>query len=164
MKKTVREYAIHHGISVTAVWKRIKRGAVISRKINGITYVWDGDTIPDDDAGTNFLSVSASQIADHLEKKQIEIQTLRAKLANLRADTIIKKEKIELIKEKYRQQFANDIAQMFTVSFADVKAYMIKLKLNRQQRDIFQREIKKTLDVFRIKLTQYLSDLDNDID
>lgn len=84
------------------------------------------------------------------------------KLKNLRQDTIIKKQKTSIAKEKYRLEFCEGVLIAFSESFIDLKNYLIQQKMNKQQIDIFNRVFQSCLKKFDGKLKKYIADKDRE--
>jgi hypothetical protein len=78
----------------------------------------------------------------------------------LQQDTILKKQKQTITKEKYRIEYAESVLQAFTDAFSDVKNILIGLKLNKSQMQNFQAGFKKSLKKFEVNLKKMLSDAD----
>ena len=72
MKITIQDYSKREGVSVQSVYARIKRGSLISEKIDGIKYVIESDSTQD--------SIQDSTIST--QESTIELKILKIKFKN----------------------------------------------------------------------------------
>lgn len=161
---TVRQYAELNNITSEAVRHQIKVGKkVLSKKENGKYWVKpispQANTPPPKTSPQKSEQSLAYQ--NELKRKlQLQNDLKNQKLANLRQDTIIKKQKQLFTKQKYRQQFAQGVFTCFADAFAGVKNLMIELKLSKENNEKFKRVFSVSLKKFEQNLKNYLADCD----
>lgn len=155
----ISDYAKQHNITTVAVYRKIKRGTILSKKIRNLTYVQD--LAPIDPNTTQTAEEKA--LAKSLQTKQnLDNELKQEKLKNLRQDTLLKKQKNALTKQLYRQQYAEGVFQCFSESFGNVKKLLIDLKLTAEQNKAFQTAFAKALKAFENKLSAYLQQKDKE--
>ena len=161
----VREYAVKHGISNNVTYKKIKAGKLQSKKVKGVTYVadYDGQEIPSNQVQIDTAENEQNQkwMEQQINEKKVKLDWQLEKLKNLRQDTILKQLKQQTIKEKYRQQYCEGVLECFVESFADLKNFLIALKMEKQQLEQFEQIFKKDLKKFENSLKKYLQTKDN---
>lgn len=163
----VNEYAQQHNINPQSVYKKIKRGTLLSKKEKGMWYV-------DELAGHQDVQQEQPQqviqtagtgrdllYEDELKRKlELENALKAQKLKNLQQDTIIKKQKQMYTKQLYRQQYVEGVFEAFTESFANIKNLIIELKLKKEDNNRFKRVFSECLKKFEINLKKYLAQAD----
>lgn len=166
---SVQDYADNHNVTNQAVRAKIKSGTLPNKKIKNKIHVLDVD-YQEQEQENNSASASTLSAEQELadlqyslamkDAKQLQNQLRREKLKNLQQDTILKKQKQTITKEKYRIEYAESVLQAFTDAFSDVKNILIGLKLNKSQMESFQAAFKKSLKKFEVNLKKMLSDAD----
>lgn len=157
----VQEYAKKHQVTPPAVYKKIRRGTVKTKKIKGVLVIDDNSPIIEDKTAQieqteeqRLSNEEWSQLQNEQRKIKLELQI--EKLKNLQQDTILKKLKQQSVKEYYRREFSQQVFQCLTDSFSDLKNYLIDLKLNKQENQKLKFVFKKTIDKFRKNLSDNL--------
>ena len=156
----VSEYAKLKNIALHTAYKHIKQGKIQVKKINGIKHVAvqeNEKTADEIEAEQNNTWLSLQN-----DEKKVKLDLQLQKLKNLRQDTILKQLKQQAIKEKYRQEYCEGVLECFINSFADLKNFLIALKMEKQQLDQFNDVFKKDLKKFESALKKYLLDKDHE--
>ena len=166
---TVREYAELNNITAQAVRHQIKVGKrVLSKKENGKYWVKPiaPQTVQKETPQVNTSAPpqkSEQSLLYEVElKRKLQLQNdLKSeRLANLRQDTIIKKQKQLYTKEMYRQQYVQGVFTCFADAFSNLKNLMIELKLSKENNEKMKRVLDSSLKKFEQNLKNYLADCD----
>ena len=159
----VSEYAKMKNIALHTAYKHIKQGKILVKKIKGIKYV----ALDASEAGQPQKTadeIEAEQNEKWLslqnDEKKVKLDLQMEKLKNLRQDTILKQLKQQSIKEKYRAEYCEGVLECFINSFADLKNFLIELKMEKQQLEQFNSIFKKDLKKFENSLKKYLQEKD----
>ena len=153
--KTPREYADEHGMTTQAVYLKIKQGNLFTRMEAGKKLV--SETPPPPEKAKKKKSTGekdGNTLA--LEKMMLAAAMQREKLKNLRADTVLKSQKIIAQKEEMKREICEAVYQAYSESFEDFKSELIELKLNKSQLASLTGSLKKCLSCFGEKLKEYI--------
>lgn len=156
----VTEYAKIKNIALHTAYKHIKQGKIQVKKINGIKHVAIEADQPQNVNTEQQENQKWLQLQNDEKKVKLDLQL--EKLKNLRQDTILKQLKQQAIKEKYRQEYCQGVLECFVKSFADLKNFLIALKMEKQQLEQFNDTFKKDLKKFESALKKYLLDKDHE--
>lgn len=154
----IQEYAKKHKVTPMAVYKKVNRKTIRTKKIKGVTYVEDADNNEADNVQLTDqqqqVNLEWNKIQNEQRKVKLELQ--QQKLKNLQQDTILKRLKQQSVKQYYRREFSEQVFECLTDSFADLKSFFIQLKLNKEQNEKLKSVFKKAIDKFQKKLTDNL--------
>ena len=165
---TVKNYARAKGVTETAVRHKIKHGTIDFKKINGVLHVDDGNPEPEPDPNADAIKEIAENVAEQDYRKAIskrwdtDNELKRQKIENIRADIIIKKQKVKEYRERLRTEFCEGVLDAYSDAFGDLKAVMVDLKLRKEQIKKFKDTYSKCLKKFEQKLIAYLKTKDDD--
>lgn len=158
------EYATKHKITVKTVYNRIAKGLLYSQKLNNKIYVCESpfelselEVLNSKKKIENRFDLAVSKHQWEIKKNELQLIIQKQKLRNLRADTLLKNQKVLLKKEQYKKQICNKIFEVYCDSFSTLKGCIIDLKLNEHQIDAFIGELSKCLQKFRYGLEEYCS-------
>lgn len=156
------EYATKHKITVKTVYNRIAKGLLFSQKLNNKIYVCESpfdvselEILNSKKKIENRFDLAVSKHQWEIKKNELQLVIQKQKLRNLRADTLLKNQKVILKKEEYKKQICNRIFEVYCESFSSLKGCIIDLKLNEHQIKRFIGEMNKCLQKFREGLEEY---------
>ena len=154
---SVADYAREHKTSTKQVYDLIHSGKLPYKKIKDKLHILidDAEGAEDQQASINNLFETEQK-----EKLRLENELKKEKLKNLQQDTILKRQKQIFTRQQYRRQFVQGVFQCFTESFADLKSFLIQLKLEKQRNKKFQELFKGAINTFEKKLKKYLTEKD----
>lgn len=119
------EYARRYGLSKPAITKAVKTGRLPEK---------DGKVDAEVDIRRNRMREPANEAApDNITGMALTEQIQRAKLAQLKADTVLKTQKDTRTREEWRRQDMEDFSRAFAETFAPVKKRLIELRLSSEQ-------------------------------
>ena len=154
---TVKEYAGREGISVSAVPDRIKSGRVKSKKEGRRVYI----EVPDEEQEQPLSKTEALNKA-LATRYDVENELKLAKVRNLEAEIVIKKQKVVSYRERLRTEFCEGVLEAYTDAFSDLKGIVVDLKLKKEQIRRFKDCYAKCLKKFEQKLRNYLKQKDKE--
>lgn len=161
---TSLEYATKHKITIKTVYNRIAKGLLYSQKINNKIYVSESpfevsdlEVLNSKKKIENRFDLALSRHEWEVKKNELQLIIQKQKLKNLRADTLLKNQKVILKKEEYKKEICNKIFQVYCESFSTLKGSLIDLRLNEHQINHFICEMDKCLEKFRKGLEEYCS-------
>ena len=156
------EYATKHKITVKTVYNRISKGLLFSQKLNNKIYVCESpfevselEVLNSKKKIENRFDLAVSKHEWEIKKNELQLILQKQKLKNLRADTLLKNQKVLLKKEEYKKQICNRIFEVYSNSFSSLKGCIIDLRLNEHQISHFIGELEKCLQKFREGLDEY---------
>jgi hypothetical protein len=157
MWMTLKAYAEREGIRPASVYDRIKSGRVKSKKEKGRVFIEvseDGQeqTPTKTDALNNALA----------SRYDTENSLKQAKIRNLEAEIILKRQKAVAYRERLRVEFCEGVLECFTDSFADLKGVAVDMKMGKEQIRHFKEAYAKCLKKFEQKLVSYLRTKDEE--
>ena len=155
---TVKEYAGREGISVTAVPDRIKSGRVKSKKEGRRVYI----EVPDEEGKEQTMTPTEALNASLATRYNVENELKLAKVRNLEAEIVIKKQKVVSYRERLRTEFCEGVLEAYTDAFSDLKGIVVDLKLKKEQIRRFKDVYSKCLKKFEQKLRNYLKQKDKE--
>lgn len=156
------QYATKHKITVKTVYNRIAKGLLYSQKLNNKIYVCES---PFDVAELEILNskkkiqnrfdLAVSKHEWEVKKNELQLILQKQKLKNLRADTLLKNQKVILKKEEYKKEICNKIFEVYSDSFSSLKGCIIDLRLTERQINAFICEMDRCLQKFKEGLDEY---------
>ena len=151
---TLRQYAEREKISVPSARKRVERGKVKCKRDKGLIYVEvEGQSAP----------VPAEEPRSALEDRwSVENELKLAKVQNLKAEILLKREKFAYVKEKYRLEFCEGVLEAFGSSFAPLKSCLVELRLGKAELSRFRAVFGRCLKRFKAELGDYLAAKDKE--
>lgn len=156
------EYATKNKITVKTVYNRIAKGVLFSQKLNNKIYVSetpfqlsDLEVLNSKKKIQNRFDLAVSKHEWEIKKNQLQLIIQKEKLKNLRADTLLKNQKVLLKKEEYKKEICNKIFDVYCDSFSTLKGSIIDLKLDEHQIKAFICEMDRCLQKFRQGLDEY---------
>lgn len=156
------QYATKHKITVKTVYNRIAKGLLYSQKLNNKIYVCESpfdvsdlEVLNSKKKIENRFDLAVSKHQWEVKKNELQLILQKQKLKNLRADTLLKNQKVLLKKEEYKKQICNKIFDVYSNSFSSLKGCIIDLRLNEHQINAFICEMEKCLEKFRQGLEEY---------
>ena len=163
----VKEFAKIKGCTTVFIYKQIKKNKIRARKEKGIWKVW----IDDND---NEVKESEQPIVNTkhdtdeeynlslLKRTELENKLKEQKLRNLTEDTKLKSIRNKQTIESIKRQFAQQVFQVFTDCFSDVKNVFIQMKLDKEQNQKLKDSFKKAISNFRDQLLKKLENKEGD--
>lgn len=155
---TVKEYAGREGISVSAVPDRIKSGRVKSKKEGRRVYI----EVPDEEGKEQTMTPTEALNASLATRYDVENELKLAKVKNIEAEIILKKQKLTSYRERLRTEFCEGVLEAYTDAFSDLKGIVVDLKLKKDQIRRFKDCYAKCLKKFEQKLRAYLKQKDKE--
>lgn len=155
---TVKEYAGREGISVSAVPDRIKSGRVKSKKEGRRVYI----EVPDEEGKGQTMTPTEALNASLATRYDVENELKLAKVKNIEAEIILKKQKLTSYRERLRTEFCEGVLEAYTDAFSDLKGIVVDLKLKKDQIRRFKDCYAKCLKKFEQKLRAYLKQKDKE--
>ena len=150
----MRQYAEREKISVPSARKRVERGRVRCKREKGRIYVEVEGADP---------PVAAEESRSALEDRwSVENELKLAKVQNLKAEIVIKKQKVVAYRERLRVEFCEGVLEAYTDAFSDLKGIVVDLKLKKEQIKRFKDCYAKCLKKFEQKLRAYLKQKDKE--
>ena len=151
---TLRQYADREKISVPSARKRVERGKVKCKREKGRIYVEVEGADP---------PVAAEESRSALEDRwSVENELKLAKVQNLKADILLKREKFAYVKEKYRLEFCEGVLEAFATSFSPLKSCLVGLRLDKEALSKFRAVFGRCLKKFKAGLGDYLAAKDKE--
>lgn len=157
---TAKELAEKDGVTVAAIKDRIRRGKLKSKSDGKKVYVEVNDETAQT-APTTEQSIDEANAA-RARKWDAETDFKQQKILNLRADLILKQQKVLAYREKLRVEFCEGTLECFTDAFADLKAVLVDCKLKKEQIKKFKDCYAKCLKKFEQKLVAFLKKKDDE--
>lgn len=156
------QYATKHKITIKTVYNRIAKGLLYSQKLNNKIYVSESpfqlsdlEVVNNKKKIENRFDLAVSKHEWEVKKNELQLIIQKQKLKNLRADTLLKNQKVLLKKEEYKKQICNRIFDVYSNSFSSLKGCIIDLRLDEHQINTFICEMEKCLEKFRQGLEEY---------
>ena len=167
MWKTLKEYAKEQGVTLQAIRNRIDRGKLKSKTDGKKIYVLVGE---DDEQPTQPEALATQPTEQSIDeanaararKWDAETDFKQQKILNLRADLILKRQKVTAYREKLRTEFCEGVLECYTDAFSDLKGVVVDLKLRKEQITKFKDTYKKCLKRFESKLIEYIKTKDSE--
>lgn len=158
------QYATKHKVTIKTVYNRIAKGLLYSQKLNNKIYVCESpfelsdlEILNSKKKIENRFDLAVSKHEWEIKKNELQLVIQKQKLRNLRADTLLKNQKVLLKKEEYKKEICSKIFDVYSNSFSSLKGCIIDLRLNEHQISHFIGELEKCLQKFRDGLDEYCS-------
>lgn len=158
------QYATKHKVTLKTVYNRIAKGLLYSQKLNNKIYVCESpfelsdlEILNSKKKIENRFDLAVSKHEWEIKKNELQLVIQKQKLRNLRADTLLKNQKVLLKKEEYKKEICSKIFDVYSNSFSSLKGCIIDLRLNEHQISHFIGELEKCLQKFRDGLDEYCS-------
>ena len=155
---TIKEYGEREGISRPSVLKRVKSGRIKMKKDDGRVYI----EVPDEDGKEQTMTPTEALNASLATRYDVENELKLAKVRNLEAEIVIKKQKVVAYRERLRTEFCEGVLEAYTDAFSDLKGIVVDLKLKKDQIRRFKDCYSKCLKKFEQKLRNYLKQKDKE--
>lgn len=155
---TIKEYGEREGISRPSVLKRVKSGRVKMKKDDGRVYI----EVPDEEGKEQTMTPTEALNASLATRYDVENELKLAKVRNLEAEIVIKKQKVVSYRERLRTEFCEGVLEAYTDAFSDLKGIVVDLKLKKEQIKRFKDCYSKCLKKFEQKLKAYLKQKDRE--
>lgn len=155
---TVREYAEREGIQAQSVGRRVKSGRVKMKKEDGRVYI----EVPDEEGQEQTMTPTQALNASLATRYDVENELKKAKVRNLEAEIVLKKQKSVVYRERLRTEFCEGILEAYTDAFSDLKGIVVDLKLKKEHIRRFKDCYSKCLKKFEAKLKAYLKTKDKE--
>ena len=153
---TIKEYGEREGISRPSVLKRVKSGRVKMKKDDGRVYI----EVPDEEGKEQTMTPTEALNTALATRYDVENELKLAKVRNLEAEIVIKKQKVVSYRERLRTEFCEGVLEAYTDAFSDLKGIVVDLKLKKDQIRRFKDCYSKCLKKFEQKLRNYLKQKD----
>lgn len=154
---TVSELAKQQNITPQAIRAKIRCGKLKSCKVKGAYRVWKEDV----EAEEAKLIAEDNAYNEAVKRKtQLDNELKAQKLRNLQQDTLLKKQKQTYTKQLYRQEYVQGVFQCFTESFANLKNFIVQLKMKKEDSLRFKKVIAECIRKFEVSLKHYLQEAD----
>lgn len=158
------QYATKQKVTIKTVYNRIAKGLLYSQKLNNKIYVCESpfelsdlEILNSKKKIENRFDLAVSKHEWEIKKNELQLVIQKQKLRNLRADTLLKNQKVLLKKEEYKKEICSKIFDVYSNSFSSLKGCIIDLRLNEHQISHFIGELEKCLQKFRDGLDEYCS-------
>ena len=155
---TIKEYGEREGISRPSVLKRVKSGRVKMKKDDGRVYI----EVPDEEGKEQTMTPTEALNTALATRYDVENELKLAKVRNLEAEIVIKKQKVREYRERLRTEFCEGVLEAYTDAFSDLKGIVVDLKLKKDQIRRFKDCYSKCLKKFEQKLRNYLKQKDKE--
>lgn len=155
---TIKEYGEREGISRPSVLKRVKSGRIKMKKDDGRVYI----EVPDEEGQEQKMTPTEALNASLATRYDVENELKLAKVRNLEAEIVIKKQKVVAYRERLRTEFCEGVLEAYTDAFSDLKGIVVDLKLKKEQIRRFKDCYAKCLKKFEQKLKNYLKAKDKE--
>lgn len=158
MWMALKAYAEREGIRPASVYDRIKSGRVKMKKEDGRVYI----EVPDEEGKEQTMTPTEALNASLATRYDVENELKLAKVRNLEAEIVIKKQKVVSYRERLRTEFCEGVLEAYTDAFSDLKGIVVDLKLKKEQIRRFKDCYAKCLKKFEQKLRAYLKQKDKE--
>ena len=155
---TIKEYGEREGISRPSVLKRVKSGRIKMKKDDGRVYI----EVPDEEGKEQTMTPTEALNTALATRYDVENELKLAKVRNLEAEIVIKKQKVVAYRERLRTEFCEGVLEAYTDAFSDLKGIVVDLKLKKDQIRRFKDCYSKCLKKFEQKLRNYLKQKDKE--
>ena len=155
---TIKEYGEREGISRPSVLKRVKSGRIRMKKDDGRVYI----EVPDEEGKEQTMTPTEALNTALATRYDVENELKLAKVRNLEAEIVIKKQKVVAYRERLRTEFCEGVLEAYTDAFSDLKGIVVDLKLKKDQIRRFKDCYSKCLKKFEQKLRAYLKQKDKE--
>ena len=155
---TIKEYGEREGISRPSVLKRVKSGRVKMKKDDGRVYI----EVPDEEGKEQTMTPTEALNTALATRYDVENELKLAKVRNLEAEIVLKKQKCVSYRERLRTEFCEGVLEAYTDAFSDLKGIVVDLKLKKDQIRRFKDCYSKCLKKFEQKLRNYLKQKDKE--
>ena len=155
---TIKEYGEREGISRPSVLKRVKSGRIKMKKDDGRVYI----EVPDEEGKEQTMTPTEALNTALATRYDVENELKLAKVRNLEAEIVIKKQKVVAYRERLRTEFCEGVLEAYTDAFSDLKGIVVDLKLKKDQIKRFKDCYSKCLKKFEQKLRNYLKQKDKE--
>ena len=155
---TIKEYGEREGVSRPSVLKRVKSGRVKMKKDDGRVYI----EVPDEEGKEQTMTPTEALNTALATRYDVENELKLAKVRNLEAEIVIKKQKVVAYRERLRTEFCEGVLEAYTDAFSDLKGIVVDLKLKKDQIRRFKDCYSKCLKKFEQKLRNYLKQKDKE--
>lgn len=155
---TIKEYGEREGISRPSVLKRVKSGRVKMKKDDGRVYI----EVPDEEGKEQTMTPTEALNASLATRYDVENELKLAKVKNIEAEIILKRQKVVAYRERLRTEFCEGVLEAYTDAFSDLKGIVVDLKLKKDQIRRFKDCYSKCLKKFEQKLRAYLKQKDKE--
>ena len=155
---TIKEYGEREDISRPSVLKRVKSGRVKMKKDDGRVYI----EVPDEEGKEQTMTPTEALNTALATRYDVENELKLAKVRNLEAEIVIKKQKVVSYRERLRTEFCEGVLEAYTDAFSDLKGIVVDLKLKKEQIRRFKDCYAKCLKKFEQKLRNYLKQKDKE--
>lgn len=158
MWMALKAYAEREGIRPASVYDRIKSGRVKSKKEGRRVYI----EVPDEEGKEQTMTPTEALNTALATRYDVENELKLAKVRNLEAEIVIKKQKVVAYRERLRTEFCEGVLEAYTDAFSDLKGIVVDLKLKKDQIRRFKDCYSKCLKKFEQKLRNYLKQKDKE--
>ena len=155
---TIKEYGEREGISRPSVLKRVKSGRIKMKKDDGRVYI----EVPDEEGKEQTMTPTEALNTALATRYDVENELKLAKVKNIEAEIILKKQKVVAYRERLRTEFCEGVLEAYTDAFSDLKGIVVDLKLKKDQIKRFKDCYSKCLKKFEQKLRNYLKQKDKE--
>lgn len=155
---TIKEYGEREGISRPSVLNRVKSGRIKMKKDDGRVYI----EVPDEEGKEQTMTPTEALNTALATRYDVENELKLAKVRNLEAEIVIKKQKVVAYRERLRTEFCEGVLEAYTDAFSDLKGIVVDLKLKKDQIRRFKETYSKCLKKFEQKLRNYLKQKDKE--
>lgn len=155
---TIKEYGEREGISRPSVLKRVKSGRIKMKKDDGRVYI----EVPDEEGKGQTMTPTEALNTALATRYDVENELKLAKVKNIEAEIILKKQKVVAYRERLRTEFCEGVLEAYTDAFSDLKGIVVDLKLKKEQIRRFKDCYSKCLKKFEQKLKAYLKQKDRE--
>lgn len=158
MWMALKAYAEREGIRPASVYDRIKSGRVKMKKDDGRVYI----EVPDEEGKEQTMTPTEALNTALATRYDVENELKLAKVKNIEAEIILKKQKVVAYRERLRTEFCEGVLEAYTDAFSDLKGIVVDLKLKKDQIRRFKETYSKCLKKFEQKLRAYLKQKDKE--
>lgn len=138
--------------------KRVKSGRIKMKKDDGRVYI----EVPDEEGKEQTMTPTEALNTALATRYDVENELKLAKVRNLEAEIVIKKQKVVAYRERLRTEFCEGVLEAYTDAFSDLKGIVVDLKLKKEHIKRFKDCYAKCLKKFEQKLRNYLKQKDKE--